>query len=102
MGGRYFLQLGFGDNQILGDCREKNYEGWIALQSISWGNTLRPGPFTQFKMGEFGATKWADVASPPMQQASENGRLFGSALLEIAKPRIYRFDFTNVRISGIQ
>ena len=102
MAGRYYLQLGWGNDQIRGDCREKNYVGWIELQSISWGNNVRPGSFMQFKMGEFAAVKWADIASPPIQQASDTGRLFASALLEITRPRIYRFDFTNVRISSIQ
>src|SRR5689334_9168829 len=102
MAGRYYLQLGWGDNQIRGECREKNYVGWIELQSISWSNSTRPGLFMQFKMGEFGATKWSDIASEPIKQASTNGRLFASVLLEITKPRIYRFDFTNVTISGFQ
>lgn len=102
MAGRYYLQLGRGDDQILGDCREKNYVGWIELQSISWGSGGRFGLFMQFKMGEFSGVKWADIASPPMQQASENGRLFVSALLEVTRPRLYRFEFRNVRISSIQ
>jgi type VI protein secretion system component Hcp len=102
MAGRYYLQLGRADDQILGECREKNYVGWIELQAMSWGNSGRPGLFMQFKMGEFAGVKWADIASQPIQQASQNGRLFASALLEITKPRIYRFDFKNVMINSFQ
>jgi len=85
----YYLKLGLGDEQVLGDSSDPHHRGWIKLEAFSFGSSnsgahgAGGGP-EKTTISEINLTKGMDRASQTLQNATANGRPFKKAILEVA------------------
>jgi type VI protein secretion system component Hcp len=85
----YYLKLGSGSDQILGDSRDRRHMGWIKLSSFWTGNPSNPtgatgGVGTGKASFEIFVSKFTDRASTNVYMAANSGRAFKSVTIEVA------------------
>jgi type VI protein secretion system component Hcp len=91
MGKAYYLKLGSGNEQIIGSSRDRYHVGWIKLTGFRPTETGGLSPVSagpgRATISEFELSKLEDISSPRLFLASNEGRHFRTAELEIADER---------------
>ena len=85
----YYLKLGSGGEHILGESRDRHHMGWIKLESFWMGDSSKPNGATGTGSGkatssEVMVAKRTDRTSTDLHMAANDGRMFKSAVIEIA------------------
>jgi type VI protein secretion system component Hcp len=107
----FYLKLGSGREQVVGESQDRYHVGWIRLRSLQFepspavvtGTGTGGGP-GKAPLSELTLSKFGDRNSQELFLATSNGRHFRSALLEVADedtgiPR-FRMSFTDVLVTS--
>jgi type VI protein secretion system component Hcp len=88
----YYLKLGTGMDQVPGASRGKHHVGWIKIDSVEvpTRDTQGAGTGPAADLPTLKLTKPNDKATQYIFDAAATGRIFGSALLDIAR-RTFNF-----------
>jgi type VI protein secretion system component Hcp len=90
MGKAFYLKLGSGDEQIIGSSRDRYHAGWMKLigfRAAETGTGTAGVGAGKATVSEFELAKFADISSPQLFLASNEGRHFRTAELEVADDR---------------
>jgi type VI protein secretion system component Hcp len=108
----YYLKLGSGEDQVIGESRDRYHVGWIQLQSFAPERShtasayrISHGEAGQSPLQDLVLTKFEDRSSQELARAAMWGTTFKSAVIDLAGATtgiaVYRLSLSQAVIIGV-